>query len=471
MQHVERESADGPAELVFLGGTVHTLGTGERAAATALAVRHGRVTRVGRDEEVVQQIGRKTRVVELSGRAVIPGINDSHMHATWLGAMWPRTIFDTAGALAPVDPEGEAGHATGPRLGTRGERRAAILAAGRLAATLGITSYTEPGLGPGEDDGPTGCFGQAVFEEYVALEAERLLLARVNVLLLFGELDGPSHLHDYVDGMRGASRETARPAWLRIAGVKIFADGIPPMHTAWTHGRYPDGTSGRLMVSGLDDAEREANLRSMIRVAHRAGYQVGVHATGDRSIAVAVDAVAEAMREHRVDLRHYVIHGDLVTAEVLGSMAENGMGLNVQPGIAVKTSGWVAGVLGEDAAGSAWPIADALASGVNVCLSSDAPVLSPDWREGIAAADAWMGPAKGGEQVARMLALLRAYTVAPARQDGADGWKGTLDDGRVADLCVLATDPITVAPAELPSVPIDMTVVDGEVVFERAHSS
>ncbi|AMB60496.1 metal-dependent hydrolase [Microterricola viridarii] len=466
----DRDVSDAPADLVFRGGTVLTLdAAGTRG--TAVAVRHGRIVLVGGDDEVLALIGRRTRVVELEGRAVIPGINDSHLHATWLGAMWPNTVFGAADAQAGApafegDPHDAAPAA--PLVGSAAEIRAAILRAGELAASLGITSYTEPGLGPGEDAGATGCFSQAVLDEYIVLEAERALTARVNVLMLFGVLDGPSELHSFSSRLRATVRETERPAWLRIAGVKIFADGIPPMLQAWTRRSYPDGSSGGLLVTGLDAAEREANLRQMIRTAHRAGFQVGVHATGDRTIEVTADAVAEAMAEEPTELRHYVIHGDLVTGETLAVMARLGMGLNVQAGIAVQTSAWVAGVLGEEVAAAAWPLADTLAAGVSLSLSSDAPILSPDWREGAAAADAWMGPAAPGAEEERMLALLHAYTVAPARQDGADAWKGTLEPKKVADLIVLSADPLTLTPADLPGVSIDMTVVDGDVVFERA---
>lgn len=474
VQRSERVSSDTPADLVFRGGSVLTMDSADRRVS-ALAVRHGRIVGLGSDEDVAPLIGRRTRVVELSGRALLPGINDSHLHGSWLGAMWPKTLF---GAPAPdgdsgaqpdfAHGEAEAAQAPAPLVSSAAERRAAILAAADLLASLGITSYTEPGLGPGENHGATGCFGQAVFDEYVALEAEGKLRARVNVLMLFGELDGPSHVHDYLTGLRSAVRETDRPSWLRVAGVKIFADGIPPMNTAWIHNHYADGSSGELLVGGYSEQEREQNLRQMIRVAHHAGYQVGVHATGDRSIDVAVDEVAQAMAEVRGELRHYIIHGDLVSAATLRRMAENGMGWNVQPSIAVTTRDWLAGALGDDAARAAWPLAAAHQAGVNVCLSSDAPVISPDWRQGIADADAWMGSvpdAAAREQ--RMLELLRGYTVNPARQDGAESWKGSLELGKVADLCVLAADPLSVTPAELPGVAVDMTVVDGEVVFER----
>ncbi|MEV4898242.1 amidohydrolase family protein [Nonomuraea sp. NPDC055795] len=61
---------------------------------------------------------------------------------------------------------------------------------------------------------------------------------------------------------------------------------------------------------------------------------------------------------------------------------------------------------------------------------------------------------------------LRAYTVVPARQDGAQDWKGTLETGKVADLCVLGGDLRAVEPAALPGVPVALTMVDGRVVHQ-----
>ncbi len=478
--HPTRATSTAPdpsAELVLRGGVVHTLDE-EGTRGEAVAVRHGRILRVGTDAEVEAAIGRRARVVDLDGRAVIPGINDSHLHAAWLGAMWPRTVFGEAEAGTPSPGEGQAaGEGTGgdphdtshsaPLVATHEERRAAILRAGDVIASLGITSYTEPGLGPGEDAGATGCFGQAVFDAYAELEAERALRARVTVLALFGVLDGPSTLRDVLAGLRSLQRETARPTWLRVAGVKLFADGIPPMRQAWTRHRYADGTNGSLLVDGLDVEESADNLRRMILEANRLGLQVGVHATGDRTIETAVAAVEEALAESRMELRHYIIHGDLVTGESLRRMARLGMGLNVQPGIAVKTAPWVAAALGPEVAASAWPLAAAERAGVPVALSSDAPILAPDWRQGIADADAWLGAPEPGREIERTLALLRGYTTIPARQDGAEPWKGSLEPRKAADLCVLAADPATLRPAELPAVGVDLTVVDGEIVYER----
>jgi predicted amidohydrolase YtcJ len=62
---------------------------------------------------------------------------------------------------------------------------------------------------------------------------------------------------------------------------------------------------------------------------------------------------------------------------------------------------------------------------------------------------------------------LRAYTINAARQDFAESWKGSLEVGKVADLCVLDRDLMATDPHDITGVEVDLTVFDGRVVFER----
>ncbi|MFI6297309.1 amidohydrolase [Nonomuraea sp. NPDC050790] len=433
------------ADTVLTGGVVHTL-DGEDRVVEALAVRGRLIARAGSAREVAPLIGPDTRVIALSGRSVLPGINDSHLHGVWLGAMWPDLLMDQ---MASGEPGGEP-----VRLENGRQRRAAILRAGRLLASLGVTSYTEPGLGPGEDAGRTGCFGSAALRDYARLAADGLLTARVTALMLFGELDGPSTLSGLREGLRGFRPPAEVPGWLSVAGVKIFADGIPPMGTAWTDQPYAAGGHGGLLVEGPSPEARADALAEMIGAAHAAGYQVGVHATGGRAVRAAVEAMRAAAARDGRDRRHYVIHGDLVRPDTLAEMARAGIGLNTQPGIAAAAGEMLAAALGPEALAGAWPLGEALALGVRLCLSSDAPVLTPDWRIGVA------------QSGMEMNAALRAYTVVPAWQDGAQDWKGTLETGKVADLCVLGGDLRAIEPSELPGMPVALTMVDGRVVHQ-----
>lgn len=457
------------ADLVLRGGPVLVLDAAD-SRAEAIAVAGGEILSVGGAAEVSRHVGPGTRVVELEGRAVLPGINDSHVHAAWLGARWPHTFFGS-------------GHREGARVegvlaGDRAARRAALLRAGRLLSELGVTSYTEPGIGPGEAAGETGCFGPEVLEVYRELAAEGELLQRVTLLGLYGVLDGPSRLEEVSAGIErlATAQGASDPRRLRVAGLKVFADLIPLTRGAWTRHAYDDGGHGGLLVEGSDLAARAEALREMVRRGHRAGLQVGVHATGDLAIQAVLDAVAGAAGEPdappAADPRHYVIHGDLAEPAQLARLAELGMLYNTQAEIPAYTAGGMAQVLGEEVAAAAWPLERALEEGVLV-LSSDAPILAPDWRCGIRAAERRILAGGGAPDAAsrrrRLHGLLRAYTAMGAVQDAAEAWKGTLEAGKAADLVVLGGDPYAAGAEGLPGVPVEMTVLGGRVVHERSR--
>jgi hypothetical protein len=210
----------------------------------------------------------------------------------------------------------------------------------------------------------------------------------------------------------------------------------------------------------------------MIRVAHEAGFQLGVHVTGDRAIETVVDAfVAANGASPRPDARHYVIHGDFIGASSLAALAAHGYGINMNPSIKWTISDLMDEVVGPERSAYQWPVRSAFEAGVPVCASSDAPITEPDWRQGVAAMllreSKASGRQSGADQCVGLAEALRAYTVNPARQDFAESWKGSVEVGKVADLCVLDRDLLATDPHDITGVEIDLTVFDGRVVFER----
>jgi predicted amidohydrolase YtcJ len=263
---------------------------------------------------------------------------------------------------------------------------------------------------------------------------------------------------------------------LNLRGVKIFGDGIPPTHTAWVYEPYVDsGGVGGLAVAGGTDDERVRQLTAIVRRAHLAGFQVGTHATGDRTIDVVTDAYLAAIRADRSfrDPRHYTIHSDLVTDAALGRLARHGLGTSMNPSIKAAIADAMIGVLGPERARRQWPLRSALDSGVTLTSASDWPVTPPDWRAGVIAAvlrkDLVSGNVSGPEQRVGVLEAVRTYTTAGAHQDGAESWKGRLVPGMAADVCVLdGVLPTTADEVEaLAGIPVALTVFNGTIEYER----
>lgn len=332
----------------------------------------------------------------------------------------------------------------------------------------GITSYTEPGLGAGGGDLFGGAAGGLTLDVYTDLARRGELGARVSVLWLFTGMGGSAA--EVERGLRAArAPEDVDPRLLRVIGVKIFADGIPPNRTAWLREPYSGGGFGCLCVHGAADALRTRELTEMVRLAHDAGHQIGVHVTGDRAIDAVVDAFEAAQTLNpRDDPRHYAIHADLVGPQSLEKLAAHGFGANMNPAIKWTIADLMAGMLGEERAAYQWPVRSALAAGIKVTSSSDAPVTYPNWRQGVAAMllreSKATGRTYGPEERVDLPDAVRAYTVNPAWQDFAESWKGSLEPGKAADITVLDGTLTALDPHDLPDTPVALTVFDGRIV-------
>jgi predicted amidohydrolase YtcJ len=557
------------ADMIFVNGAVVTVDA-HGTVAEALAVTGNTITAVGSRAEIEGHAGPSTRVVDLDGGTLLPGINDSHIHAISLGYMTPplnldvgypavQSIADVAqmvrdaaagrpagewivgqgwdvgylaecaadpdrlltrhdlDAAAPdhpvllidfsyhtawvntavlqrvgLDPDGDhthdeavVTHPDGTPTGVLFERwqRAALElvppmtdeqreTAARLVMrqlnSLGITSITDPALGPADPVGPMSAEGIGVYRRL--LEQGELTL-RVNVLRF------PSGMSPSLDEFRRGLEQlgavsTPDPRRFDVVGVKIFADGIPPNKTAWMYDEYEGGGHGALTVVGDTDAQRVADLHEMVRIGHDLGYQVGVHVTGDRSADEVVKAFVEACEANpRPDPRHYLIHADFVTPWAIQTCSRFGFGVNMNPTIKWTIAHLVSDFVGAERGAYEWPYRDTIDGGVTTCSSSDGPVTLPDWRQGVATmvlreakAD---GVVSGPEQRITLLEALRTYTINAAWQDRAEAWKGSLEVGKVADLCVLAGDLLGADPHDIPSIPVRMTVLDGAPVYER----
>ena len=543
-------------DLVVFNGKVITVDC-DFSIAEAVATKDARIFGVGSSEDMKKLAGKNTRLLDLKGLTVLPGINDAHCHLNGFGLQRPPMVVDlgypsiksladiksatlkkadevgpgkwisgwgwdrgfldelkgkpdkwpTRFDIGPVspdnpvlymdfsghvclvnskalemaqvdkdtpDPEGgiiqkdESGEPTGilfeaaaglvRRLKpapTEEERKTGILNGMAELNSLGITCVTEPGLGADLIGIYTDLYNQGKFT------------LRVNCMISGGpSLETVKNVLTRVGTGTGFGNE-----WLRISGLKLLADGIPPSKTAFMYEDYIGGGHGQLLVEGKTDEERYDMLISMIKYASSRNFQVGIHVTGDRGIDACVDGYIAAMAEHPWDARHYIIHTDYVTPECIERMAENNIGANVQSAIKWTIGNLMIGITGEKRAAYHWPLKSLFESGVRVSNSSDASVTYPDWRQGVESAvlrkDKATGEVIGAEQCITVEQAIRSYTINGAWQDHQDSIRGSIEVGKLADFTIIGDDILTIDPDRIHEIPIICTVVGGKTVYSN----
>jgi predicted amidohydrolase YtcJ len=297
-------------------------------------------------------------------------------------------------------------------------------------------------------------------DAYRAARERGLLGVRVTAMPISSQLD------DYLAiGMAGPFGDDR----LAIGPMKFYSDGALTGGTAAFSTPYgPHGEfTGSLYWPSEDD------FRDAISRAHAAGWQIGVHAQGDRAIDRVLDAYEAALDAHpRDDHRHRIEHCGGPRPDQLERMARLGVWAVGQPRYFWDAGdAWLASV---DAARvhRLQPYREMTEAGVRFTLSSDAPVASYRPLDTLASAvtRATVGGAVIGEDQALSVdEALRACTHDAAASYFADDRLGTLEVGKLADVIVLDGDPFTTAAARLGDIAVELTLLGGEIVYEAAR--
>jgi predicted amidohydrolase YtcJ len=263
-------------------------------------------------------------------------------------------------------------------------------------------------------------------------------------------------------------RAEAGQRW-RMGVAKLFIDGVIDTGTGWL---FEPDSEGDGLAPFWPDIDKY--FRAVAFFA-REGFQIVTHATGDRGVHEALNAYKKAGAapgvRHRIEHIETLQPGDLprfAAENVIASMQAQHM-MWLEPD---RTDNW-SKRLGPDRCDRAFPIRSLWESGAHVTLGSDWPVARYDWREGMAAARLRRAPGHPDrsaydDQALTALQALEGYTTRPAETVG-DGRLGSLRVGRLADITVLAEDPVEITPDDLLTDPVVLTVVGGEVVFRGAE--
>ncbi|MDX1502423.1 MAG: amidohydrolase [Thermoanaerobaculia bacterium] len=398
-------------------------------------------------------------------------------HPVWLtridghAALLNRRAMDLLGldATAPDPPGGrvlrsDTGEPTGVLIDTAmavggaipdpsaEELQRRIVTAAEHCLARGLTTVTEMGLDALEIDA------------YRALRRAGRLPLRTAIFLD----DDPELLEQWF--ARGPAAQD-RDARLIIRGIKLYADGALGSRGAALVEPYSDdpGNLG-LLITGGD------RIESVCRRALETGFQVGTHAIGDRGALVVLDAYERCFDGRpRPEARFRVEHAQVLRPADIERMGRLGVIASVQPTHATSDMPWAGDRVGPRRIEGAYAWQRLSAAGALLALGSDFPVESADPRLGFYAAvtrQDLSGRPEGGWQPDQRLSraeALAGFTRDAARSLFLENEVGTLEVGRRADLVVFARDIMTVPAAEIPEVAVDLTLVDGEIVFRRVQ--
>ncbi len=332
----------------------------------------------------------------------------------------------------------------------------AIEHAGRACLAEGITACAEAGIGG-------GLLGHSPVElgAYQLLRDQGRLPLRIQVMP-GGDTLRPvgAHEHDGIPrGLDLGLRTGFGDDWLSIGALKIYTDGGMMARTAALTEPYEGMThTGQLQ----DDPER---LTDLVVDGHLAGWQLAVHAIGDRAADLALDALERAQKlRPRPDARHRVEHAGLIRPDQLARFAQLGVSAVVQPNFLRYFGDDYATVMGERRAPWMYRGRGFLDHGVTLVGSSDRPVTDGSplravqfMVERASASGRLIGP----DEAVTVDEALRAYTVAGAYACHWDDSAGTLAPGKRADLVVLGDDPRRVDPSRIGDIEVVTTLVDG----------
>ncbi|GAB3940886.1 amidohydrolase [Kribbella albertanoniae] len=335
----------------------------------------------------------------------------------------------------------------------------ALLDAQAYLHSLGITGWQDAILGAYANLGDST-------PAYVELAQTGRLTARVNGALWWQRDRGPEQIPELIE-----RREALQYKRFRVGTVKIMQDGVAENFTAAMLDPYFDGCGCRTANSGLSFVDPQA-LQEHVTQLDAAGFQVHVHAIGDRAAREALDAFAKAQASNGInDNRHHIAHLQVIHPDDIPRFQELNVAANMQALWAVyepQMTELTIPFLGPERTGWQYPFKSLQTAGARLVAGSDWPVSSPDPLEAIHVAvnrrtDEADDPFLP-EQALDLATALAAYTQGSAWVNHADD-TGRIAVGALADLAILDRDPFTAPTDEINTARVRATYVEGDLVF------
>ena len=248
---------------------------------------------------------------------------------------------------------------------------------------------------------------------------------------------------------------------LKIGAIKVMLDGSIEGYTAYLTQPYEEEPDN-LGIPWLSNED----LLDIVSKAHETGFQLAIHAIGDRAIHMALDSIETALeKKPRMDHRHRIEHASLLDEKSIRRMRNLEVIASVQPNFISPNMDWMLEPIGSARATKLGERYRTLIdAGVKVTAGSDCP------------ADSTMNPLVGiqsavtrhgfvPEERITIEEAISLYTINSAYASFEEKSRGSIKAGKLADLAVLSNDPLAIANDKIGDIKVDMTIVNGEIVY------
>jgi len=321
------------------------------------------------------------------------------------------------------------------------------------AARAGITTIIEP---------------QTYLETvplYAQLRKEGKLPQRLQIALFHRRGTTDAEIDKFAE-----ARKQYNDDWFRVAAVKLYIDDVIEPHTAAMLAPYAD----RPDTSGVLDYPPE-EFKQVVEKLDKRGFQIFIHATGDRGIRTALDAYENARRVNGArDSRHEIVHVECLSEPDIPRFKALGVTACMQPRhCAPDITGQWAKATGPQRWKYAWAFRSLRDSGATLAFSSDWNVAEMEPEIGIYTAltrKGLDGKPEGGwipEQTIDIETAVKGYTINGAWANFVEGNRGSLVPGKYADMVLLSDDLFTISPDKIKDAQVIWTVVGGKEAYKN----